>query len=120
MRDSQHNCAFVLKEDKLIGIFTDRDLLRKVVHRPETWEDAVDAYMTADPLVLSAEATAAEALTLMHKHHFRNVPVINAQGGVVGNLTHYSLLELLAASFPTEVYNRPPDSSVSSSRRHGA
>jgi len=119
LRDCQHNCAFVLKEGRLVGIFTDRDILRKVVHRPEIWDEAVDAYMTTTLMVLSAGASAAEALALMHKHHFRNVPVVNAEGGVVGNLTHYSLLELLAASFPEEVYNRPPDDSISN-RRHGA
>jgi CBS domain containing-hemolysin-like protein len=38
MRQESHNCAFITNKGKLTGIFTDRDLLRKVVDIPESWD----------------------------------------------------------------------------------
>lgn len=119
LRTCKSNCAFVIKNDKLAGIFTERDVLRKAVDRPDLWEQPVDTLMSVDLQTLSADATAVDALELMENNNFRNVPVLDADGSVVGNLTHYSILEFLASSFPLDIYNRPPDATLISNRRHG-
>lgn len=119
LRAGNSNCAFVVKAGRLVGIFTERDVLRTVVDRPEIWEQPVDTWMIAEPYTVSEDASAVDALELMENNDFRNIPVVDADGGVVGNLTHYSILELLASSFPLDIYNRPPDASLVSDRRHG-
>lgn len=119
LRSNKRNCSLILKEGKLMGIFTDRDVLRRVVDRPELWEQAVDIVMTRDVLTIDESATAAEAMSLMDHHHFRNVPVVRANGEVVGNFTHYSVVKFLADTFPTEIYNRAPDHTRVARRQHG-
>jgi CBS domain-containing protein len=44
----------------------------------------------------------------MDAMHFRNAPVVNDDGKIVGNLTHFALIRYLADSFPEEVLNLPP------------
>lgn len=119
LRQGQQNCAFIIKDGKLAGIFTDRDVMQKIVDRPDALDSAVDEWMTPEPLKVSVNAAAADAMSLMEEYRFRNVPVVDKAGAVVGNLTHYSVLELLAASFPAEVYNRPPNPTRFARRRHG-
>jgi len=46
---------------------------------------------------------------LMESMHFRNTPVVNKGGAIVGNLTHFALIRYLAESFPAEVLNLPPE-----------
>jgi signal-transduction protein with cAMP-binding, CBS, and nucleotidyltransferase domain len=120
MRSEGHNCAVITRQNKLVGIFTDRDLLRKVVDAPERWDKPIDEVMTAPPITVDATAPANVALDLMHKHHFRNVPVIDSDGRVIGNLTHYAIIKYLADRFPESVYNLPPDPDRVSRNRDGA
>ena len=120
MRSEGNNCAVITKHNKLVGIFTDRDLLRKVVDAPESWAKPIDEVMTALPITVDAAAPADAALDLMDRHHFRNVPVIDSEGQVIGNLTHYAIIKFLADRFPESVYNLPPDPDRVSRNRDGA
>lgn len=119
MRHERRNCAFVLKDNHLLGIFTERDILRKVVMNPETWEKPVDEVMTASPDVIVSSDTVEHALDMMEKGRFRNIPVIDEAGNVVGNVTHYAFIKFLAEHFPQEIYNVPPDEGIHEDRYGG-
>jgi CBS domain-containing protein len=120
MRREGHNCAVITDQGVLAGIFTDRDLLRKVVDLPDNWDQPIDTVMTPSPITVRATDPANAALNLMDKHHFRNVPVIDADGKVIGNLTHHAIIKYLSDRFPESVYNQPPDPDRVSSNRDGA
>ncbi len=120
MRTENHNCAIITKGGTLAGIFTDRDLLNKVVNAPDLWAGSIDAVMTGSPITVNVNDPAYQALDLMDEKHFRNVPVIDNAGHVVGNLTHYAIIRYLADRFPESVYNQPPDPNRVSENRDGA
>jgi CBS domain-containing protein len=109
MRRAGHGCALVCRLHRLIGIFTERDALMKVVDRPELWDGPVDAVMTAGPDTVRPEDPVAAALRFMNRGHYRNVPVVDAEDHVVGNLTHYAILGFFSDRFQQEIYNLPPD-----------
>lgn len=120
MRATKQNCAFVVGEHtRLLGIFTDRDVLRKVVNHPDTWEQPVSSVMTYRPDHVQPSASTREAMRLMLEHHYRNLPVVSATGTVLGNVTHFSVLKFLTDHFPQEVYNLPPDPTNYASQRDG-
>jgi len=120
MRKAGHHCAIITDDGVLVGIFTDRDLMRKVVDVPETWEHPIEEVMTASPMTVRSSDPANTALTLMDEKHFRNVPVLDDKGFVVGNLTHHAIIKYLADRFPESVYNLPPDPDRVTSNRDGA
>jgi CBS domain-containing protein len=120
MRQEAHHCAIVMDGGALIGIFTDRDILRKVVDASETWDQPIDQVMTPTPITVNSSDPADAALALMDAKHFRNVPVTNKKGQVIGNLTHYAIIKYLADHFPKSVYNLPPNPDQVTSRRGGA
>ena len=43
----------------------------------------------------------------MDDHHFRNLPVVDDQGRIVGDMTYAAIIHYLAARYPVEVLNRP-------------
>lgn len=120
MRAENHHCAIITDKGLMIGIFTDRDILRKVVDAPETWDQPIDKVMTPSPIAVNLTDPADTALALMDQKHFRNVPVVDETGTVVGNLTHYAIIKYLADRFPESVYNLPPDPDRVTSNRDGA
>ncbi len=120
MRKASNNCAFITKDGALIGIFTDRDVLRKVVSTPEVWDNPIDEVMTASPDTVNSQDPAAKALAMMDEKRYRNVPVINDAGEIVGNMTHYAVIKYLSDHFPESVYNLPPDPNQVASNRDGA
>jgi CBS domain-containing protein len=120
MRNNNHNCVIITENGKLAGIFTDRDLMNRVIGSPKTWNNPIDAVMTTSPMAVQAKDPAYQALELMDKKHFRNVPVLDSNGQVVGNLTHYSVIKYLADRFQESVYNQPPEPNRVTRHRAGA
>lgn len=108
MRAERHNVCLVTADEKLIGIFTDRDVLRKVAANPEMLDKAIDAVMTKNPITIQPDASAATALRMMDDNHFRNVPAVETNGHIVGSMTHLAIVNYLATRYPIEVQNQPP------------
>jgi CBS domain-containing protein len=70
--------AVVVMEDmvRIVGIVTERDLLRAVAARARAAEARVRQWMTADPLTIDPETTIEEAAKIMFDHNFRHLPVV--------------------------------------------
>ncbi len=115
LREERHNvCLIVDDAGTLVGIFTERDALRKVAPTLSgaegVLEQSIDSVMTANPISVSPETSAAEALALMNSNHFRNLPAVKADGTIVGNMTHQAVISYLASRYPVEILNRPLES----------
>ena len=70
--------AVVVVEDmvRIVGIVTERDLLRAVAQRARAAEARVRQWMTANPLTIEPETTIDEAAKIMFEHNFRHLPVV--------------------------------------------
>jgi CBS domain-containing protein len=109
MRQAGCGCALVVEADRLVGIFTERDVLLKVVGVPQNWERPVRELMTPRPDTVGPDDRVATAMQRMNRGHYRNVPVVDSAGRVVGNLTHYAILQFFSDRFQHEIYNLPPE-----------
>jgi signal-transduction protein with cAMP-binding, CBS, and nucleotidyltransferase domain len=109
MRQEKSRVCLVTENGHLAGIFTERDVMRKVVPTPETLDGPIDDVMTYEPISVTPETPAAEALWLMDEHRFRNLPVVAHDGALIGNMTYATIINYLGARYPVEVLNRPPD-----------
>ncbi|MEO8610926.1 MAG: CBS domain-containing protein [Chloroflexota bacterium] len=120
MRDLHQNCAIIVgKGTHIVGILTDRDVLKRVVTHPETWDQSVESVMTEAPDTIRQSATTGAALHMMEDGHYRNVPVVNDKGVIRGNVTYYAILKFLTDHFADVVYNLPPDPTNFAQDRHG-
>ena len=69
---------------RLIGIITERDLLKAMAERVHTSEARVRQWMTEDPITASSDTDVEDAAETMLEHGFRHLPVIDDNGLVVG------------------------------------
>jgi CBS domain-containing protein len=61
---------------RMIGIFTERDLMRAVAGRVHSSEARVREWMTPDPITMTEDASIEEAGETMVARGFRHIPVV--------------------------------------------
>jgi CBS domain-containing protein len=109
MNERHTGCVLVQKDGKLAGIFTERDVLRKVIFRQghEGWK--VEAVMTSNPETLRPDASVAFALNKMSVDGYRHIPIVDYHGKPVGVLSIKDIVNFVVAFFPESVLNLPTD-----------
>lgn len=90
MDDRRVGAVLVLEGERLVGVFTERDVLRAVAHGL-TPEATVGEWMTRGPETIEPDETAEHAAVLMIHGGFRHLPVVK-EGKVVGILSIRDLM----------------------------
>jgi CBS domain-containing protein len=93
---------------RLLGVLTERDVFGRIVADNVDLAQPVEALMTADPRTLDLDQTIRDAIELMQTGRYRNVPVIDDEGCLVGVVRQTDIIKYLAESFPEELLNLPP------------
>jgi len=70
--------AVVVVEDmvRIVGIVTERDLLRAVASRARAAEARVRQWMTPNPVTVGPDLTIEQAAKIMFDNNFRHLPVV--------------------------------------------
>lgn len=98
--------VMVLDGDQLVGVFTERDAVFRVLARDRSADTTVLAeVMTPEPLTLGSNARFGSALALMHKNGFRHVPVVD-DGKLVGVVMARQALDPDMEEFVVEARRR--------------
>jgi CBS domain-containing protein len=100
MTAEQIGALIVMDGEKLIGIFTERDALNKVLAAGlDPVSTKVSEVMTKDPYCVPPTTTVGEAMELVTKRRFRHLPIVE-NGKVLavvssGDLTHWLVKDQL-------------------------
>jgi CBS domain-containing protein len=94
----------------LVGIFTERDILHRVIDGGRNPAQVhLSEVMTRDPESLTVSAKVSWVLNLMSVGGFRHVPIVNPSGSPAAVISVRDVVEFLVASFPEEILNLPPE-----------
>lgn len=81
MKAARLGCALVVEEGKLLGIFTERDVLNKLSGKDAVVATtAVKELMSPNPETLSETDSVATALNKMSMGRYRHIPVKKSDG----------------------------------------
>lgn len=84
MADKNVGAVLVLRDNRLVGIFTERDYARKIILKGRHSQDTpVHEVMTANPICVHPSQSSDECMTLMTRNHIRHLPVVD-DSGLVG------------------------------------
>lgn len=96
MARSTCGCLLVMSKGKVIGIVTERDLVRKSLSNyPKSLNAKVSTIMTSPLVVVHPDVTVEEAARVMADHQVRRLPIVDDRG-VVGLITVTDLAKALA------------------------
>jgi CBS domain-containing protein len=120
MASKNAGAVLVLEGETLVGIFTERDAVFRVVARgldPAT--TLLSQVMTTEPKTLSPGKSYGHALALMHENGFRHVPVVE-NGRPVGIISSRSAMDPDMEEFVSEARRREYHTGQRTDRRAAA
>ncbi|MBD2497654.1 GAF domain-containing protein [Nostoc sp. FACHB-280] len=123
--EARSSCVLIVEDGSLIGIFTERDVVRLSAEQHSLANLAIREVMIS-PVVTLHESDFTDllsAVNLLQQYHIRHIPILNGQEQVIGLVTHESLshacrpvdllrLRLVSEVMITEVICASPDSSM--------
>ena len=108
MQDRNTGCVSILRKKRVVGVFTERDILRKVVMARCSLDDTIEKHMTKDPTVASRDLSVGEIMKTMEVNEIRHVPLVDNRREFVGIVSIRNIIDFLAEHYPAEVLNLPP------------
>lgn len=106
-------------KDAALGIFTERDVLRKVIAKGlDLKAEKIDDYMTKSPETLNLDDPIAFALNKMSDGSYRHIP-ITSNGQVKFMLSVKDIVDEIAFIYRKRVLNLPPDLNQKTSQYGG-
>ncbi|HWQ70032.1 MAG TPA: CBS domain-containing protein [Patescibacteria group bacterium] len=118
MNDAHVGCVLVMEGDRLIGIFTERDLLKKAVGQLDL-DSPIGEIMTPNPETVGMDDGIAYALNKMHTGGYRHIPVLDRQDRPVGVVSMRDVVRFIVSLFPAAVLNVPPEPGLAARGLHG-
>lgn len=120
MGEGTPGCVLVIDDDqRLVGIFTERDLL-KLMAEGTGLDGPIADVMSRLPVTVGVAEGVGTAVRIMSDGGYRRLPVIDHDGRPVGILSVANILHYLVEHFPEYVYNLPPEPGRSMHEREGA
>jgi len=94
MAEANVGAAAIMDGRKLVGLFTERDVLKRVLlANLDVDAVAVGDVMTRELICTEAAQGIGDARFLMTRHHIRHLPVLDAQGELLGVLSIRDLVD---------------------------
>ena len=117
MNREEVSCVLIVEHDRLVGVFTERDVLTKVMAQAlDIDHTPVSACMTRQPTSLEMDNELAYALHEMSLGGHRHIPLVDDQGRPVALVSMRAIVEALIEAFPQEILNLPPSPAHSQPR----
>jgi diguanylate cyclase (GGDEF)-like protein/PAS domain S-box-containing protein len=94
--EARSSCVLIADENQLLGIFTERDVVR-LRSQKKSLENLVIGEVMTHPVITLHQSAFTDLFfvaNLLQQYHIRHLPLLNEQDQIVGLLTHESLQQL--------------------------
>jgi CBS domain-containing protein len=109
MRKERTGCLLVIRGGRVVGVFTERDLLTRVLAPGKPLDTPMAFVMTPDPVTVQPKDSVRTAIRRMEEGGYRHLPVVDDHNRPVGVVSAKKVVHYLAEHFPALVHNLPPD-----------
>jgi CBS domain-containing protein len=109
LQNARTGCVLVTAGGVLAGVFTERDVLRRLAPMAGRGADApVSHLMTPRPTALHADDSIVFALNQMHVGGYRHIPLVNEANEPVGIISVRDVVDYIVEHFEDTVLGESP------------
>ena len=108
MQENKSGYIVLAKAKKVYGLFTETDVINKILDKDVDWGKPASEFMTSDWATLNMNDSVGQAIDLMSEKKFYHIPLVDGEGNLVNVISVRTLIRFLAEFYPTEIYNLPP------------
>ena len=112
MREKKVGCVLVCQNERIVGIFTERDLMRKVLAPGKPLTLPIANVMTSNPVQVHRKEPIGAVIRRMEEGGYRHLPVVDDAGRPVGILSVKRIVHYLVEHYSPTICNQPPDPAV--------
>jgi CBS domain-containing protein len=117
MKQAQVSCVLIVDQDRLVGVFTEHDILTRVVAQAADVDHMqMREVMSPDPDWLDIDDELVYALNQMYINDYHYVPVVDEEGRPNAVVSMQAIVGYLIDLFPQELLNLPPSAAHSRPR----
>jgi CBS domain-containing protein len=120
MQETGVGCVLVGEAGRAEGIFSERDLIRRVLAPRADMNRPMRDFMSSPVVVVRPSDSIGSAVRMMYEGGYRRLPVVNANGVAIGLVSVKRLIRYMADHFCSTVYNLPPSPRQVQQAREGA
>ncbi len=120
MQSERVGSVLVCESGRLVGMLTERHVIRRLAVATKTLDERVDVSMIKNPETVRPDESVASAICKMQQHRYRRLPVVDADGKPLGLLSMRRIIQYMAEHFPSAVFNLPPRPGQFAAEREGA
>jgi CBS domain-containing protein len=119
MLEREVGAVLIERGGRAVGIFTERDVLRRVVRTGIDQGRPVGEVMTPEPETLGPDDGIAFALNRMIVRGFRNIPIVDDAGVPLAILSLREVGAFIVSLLPGRVLNLPPEPGLEARSKDG-
>lgn len=94
MREKNISCIVIIEDDRPVGIFTERDIVRYMVRQEHGFSDSsIAGIMTPDVHTITPDIMLYEAFNVLAENLIRHLVVVDRDGRALGVITQSDLLD---------------------------
>ena len=108
MRTKNVGCVLICVAERIVGIFTERDLMCRVLASGQPLSTPLLECMTPQPVTVDPKDSISVAIRRMIEGGYRHLPVVH-EGMPQGILSVRRIVHYLVEHFPSTIHNLPPD-----------
>jgi signal-transduction protein with cAMP-binding, CBS, and nucleotidyltransferase domain len=119
MRERATGSILVCQDEKLVGVFTERDAL-KIMAEGTDLSSPIESVMIRPAVTVLADDSMSQAVTEMSRGGYRRLPVVDPEGRPLSVIRVSGIMQYLVEHFPQTIYNLPPQPEAATQDREGA
>jgi len=121
MQEKNIGSVILTKDDKVTGIFTERDVLMKIINKKIDFTiKPVKEFMTKSPQCLRKEDMIAYVLNNMHVGGYRHIPIVDKDHKPESMVSIKDILSYIFDHFPNEISHQTGEPFRGEKGREGA
>jgi len=120
MQTTHSSCIIIINNDKITGIFTERDVVTKIVSKNvDIKNEKICNYMTNNPETLQPDDSIAFALNKMTEGGFRHIPIVHSNSKDIFIISMQDIINSISNYYFNDIVNLPPEPLRNASQREG-